>query len=170
LTRILAAALLSLIVTTAVQLEVTPKPAKAEPSGTWTEAPEYARLFAPSGPRAAAYHFYVSRLGITDVVARLEAEPSLLHPPGAWMPAALLPSDAFGQTGGYDRSKLARLYGSTRAVVAHGPRAPSTRGAGSSIASGASSEAWTLVSPYPSPDMTRLEPGTMLIVLNLQLP
>jgi hypothetical protein len=156
---------LSLIVMTAVQPEVTPKPAqpaKAEPPGAWIEAPAYVRLFAPAGPRAAAYHIYVSRLGITDVLARLAAEPSLLHPPGAWMPAALLPSDAFGQTGSYDRSKLARLYGSTRAVVAHGPRA--------SAAPGASSEAWTLVSPYPSRDMTRLEPGTMLIVLNVQLP
>ena len=167
MTRILpAAAVLSLIVMTAVQPEVTPKPAqpaKAEPPGAWSDAPEYLPLFAPAGPRAAAYHIYVSRLGIDTLLARLASEPSLLHPPGAWMPAALLPSDAFGQTGRYDRSTLARLYGSKRAVVAHGPRAPSTP-------LGASSEAWTLISPYPSPDMTRLEPGTMLIVLNLQLP
>jgi hypothetical protein len=137
--------------------------AEIPPSGAWTGAPEYLRLFAPSGPRAAAYHIYVSALGIETLLARLAAEPSLLHPPGAWMPAALLPADAFGQTGGYDRSKLARLYGSRRALVAHGPRAPSN-------ALGTGSEAWTLISPYPSLDMTRLEPGTMLMVLNLQLP
>jgi hypothetical protein len=147
---------------TVLQLDAAPKPAPPAPSGAWAEAPEYVRLFAPDGPRAAAYHIYVSRLGINELLARLATEPSLLHPPGAWMPAALLPSDAFGQTGGYDRSKLARLYGSTRALVARGPRA--------STAPGAGSEAWTLVSPYPRPDMTGLEPGTMLIVLNLQLP
>jgi hypothetical protein len=155
LTRILAAtAALWLIAMTALQPEVAPKPAqpaKAE-AGAWTDAPDYLRLFAPSGARAAAYHIYVSRLGIDEVLARLAADPSLLHPPGAWMPAALLPSDAFGQTGSYDRSALARLYGSKRALVARGPRA---------------SEAWTLISPYPSRDMTRLEPGTMLIVLDL---
>jgi hypothetical protein len=29
---------------------------------------------------------------------------------------------------------------------------------------------WTLISPYPSADLTRLEPGTLLIVLNLEFP
>ena len=83
---------------------------------------------------------------------------SLLHPPGAWVPAPVLPADAFGQTGSYDRSRLARLYGARRPVVARGPR-----GAG-----GRPSEAWTLVSPYPNRDLTRLESGTMLIVVDLQ--
>ena len=156
MTRLLAAAAVLWLTTTAIAAEIPP-------SGTWTGAPGYLRLFAPSGPRAAAYHIYASPLGIDTLLARLASEPSLLHPPGAWMPAALLPGDAFGQTGSYDRSKLARLYGSKRALVAHGPRAPSTP-------LGASSEAWTLISPYPSRDLTRLEPGTMLIVLNLQLP
>ena len=119
--------------------------------------PGYLRLFAPSGPRAAAYRFYVSPLDIDAVLKRLATDLSLLYPPGAWSPAALLPTDAFGQTGGYDRSKLTRLYGSKRVVVARGPRGTAGR----------PTEAWTLISPYPRSDMERLEPGTMLIVLDL---
>jgi hypothetical protein len=68
--------------------------------------------------------------------------------------------DAFGETGGYDRAKLARLYGSERARVARGPRAIGGRPA----------ENWTLISPYPSPDISRLQSGTMLIVLNVEFP
>jgi hypothetical protein len=127
------------------------------PGGDWQDAPGYLRLFAPTGARAAAYRVYVSTLDMEMLLRRLATDPSLLHPPGAWLPASLLPSDAFGQTGGYDRSKLARLYGSTRAMVARGPRGRD----------GQPTEAWTLVSPYPSRDMDHLEPGTMLIVLDL---
>jgi hypothetical protein len=127
------------------------------PPGPWQEAPDYLRLFAPTGPRASAYRMYVSRLDIAAVLTRLSTDSSLLHPPGAWSPSAMLPSDAFGQTGRYDRSTLARLYGSTRATVAHGPRARD----------GLAAEAWTLISPYPNRDVTALEPGTLLIVLDL---
>jgi hypothetical protein len=45
-------------------------------------------------------------------------------------------------------------------VVARGPRG----------AAGRPAEAWTLISPYPSGDLTRLEAGTMLIVLDLESP
>ena len=134
-----------------------PASARQGPGSDWQDAPEYLRLFAPPGPRAAAYRIYVSPLGIETLLNRLASDASFLHPPGAWLPAPQLPSDAFGETGGYDRSKLARLYGSTRATVAHGPR----------VRDGRPAEAWTLISPYPSRDMSHLEPGTMLIVLNL---
>lgn len=139
----------------------TPTPAKAgqaaPPAGAWRETPGYLRLFAPSGPRAAAYRIYVSPLDVDALLQRLATDPSLLHPPGAWSPAALLPLDAFGQTGAYDRSRLARLYGSKRAMVARGPRGTAGR----------PTEEWTLISPYPGRDLDRLEPGTMLIVLDL---
>lgn len=127
------------------------------PAGQWQDAPAYVPLFAPAGTRAAAYHSYVSRLGMDAVLAQLARDPSFLHPPGSWSTSAQLPSDAFGQTGRYDRSKLARLYGSKRALVARGPRGSGSR----------PTEAWTLVSPYPSPDLARLEPGTLLIVVDL---
>ena len=124
----------------------------------WRDAPGYLRLFAPSGSRAAAYRTYVSPLPLERVLAEVTTDPSAVHPPGAWSPTPVLPADAFGQTGGYDRSKLARLYGSRRPVVARGPRG----------VEGRATEAWTLISPYPSQDMGRLESGTLLIVFDLQ--
>jgi len=80
--------------------------------------------------------------------------------PGAWEPKELLPFDAFGQTGRYDRWSVARLYGSRRARVARGPRS----------VQGHVTEAWTLISPYPDTSLTRLEAGTLLIVLRIPGP
>jgi hypothetical protein len=132
--------------------------AGAAPSGLeWRDAPEYLPLFAPSGPRATAYEAFVSPRTLDAALESLEAEPGLLAPPGAWQPKPLLPFDAFGQTGRYDRWKMARLYGSRRAQVARGPRG----------AEGRVTESWTLISPYPDPSLTRLEPGTLLIVLRI---
>jgi hypothetical protein len=124
-----------------------------------TPQPDYRALFAPSGARGHAYDFYVTSSSLENVLRVLNTDPSVLHPPGAWQPAALLPADAFGETGAYDRSKLARLYGATRVRVARGPSAT----AGSSRPT----DSWTLVSPYPSLDLSRLEPGTLVIVLHL---
>jgi hypothetical protein len=154
LTRIVAAAAVLWLIAAGTGGQVPPAAA------AWQDAPAYLPLFAPSGPRAAAYDIYVSRLSIDKVLELLATNSSFLHPPGAWVQAALLPADAFGQTGGYDRSKLARLYGSKPAVVARGPRGTSGR----------PTEAWTLISPYPASDMTRLEAGTMLIILSVEFP
>jgi hypothetical protein len=149
-----------LVATTMLWLGAAAANAQPPPSGAWQDAPGYLRLFAPFGTRAAAYRIFVTTLPVDALLGRLAPDPSLLHPPGAWVPASVLPIDAFGQTGRYDRSKLARLYGARRPVVARGPR-----GAG-----GQPAEAWTLISPYPSRDLTRLEPGTMLIVVDLESP
>lgn len=127
------------------------------PSG-WRSAPEYVRLFAPQQLHRDAYKAFVSRDSLETVLARLAADPLSLHPPGAWMRSAELPLDAFGRTGSYDRGRLARLYGAARVNVARGPRG----------AAGRPAEAWTLLSPYPDPAFQRLEPGTLLIVLDLQ--
>ena len=129
----------------------------ATPPG-WRRAPEYVRLFAPRGLHTDAYKAYVSPDSLATLLARLASDPLLLRPPGAWTQFAELPLEAFGQTGRYDRGRLARLYGSSRVQVARGPRGPEGR----------PSEAWTLVSPYPDRDLERLEPGTLLIVLNLE--
>jgi hypothetical protein len=139
-------------------LGVTAASAQPPPTGVWQEAREYLPLFGPSGTRAAAYRIFVTPLSMETLLARLAQDASLLHPPGAWSPAPVLPADAFGQTGSYDRSRLARVYGARRPVVVRGPRGPGGR----------PTEAWTLVSPYPSRDLDRLEPGTMLIVMDLE--
>ncbi len=124
---------------------------------TWREAPAYRRLFAPMTAHVDAYRMYVSARDLDTVLRALQADQSLLRPPGAWQPREELPFDAFGQTGRYDRWRLARLYGARRARVARGPRAVDGRGV----------ESWTLISPYPDPALQRLEAGTLLIVLKV---
>jgi len=128
------------------------------PAGTWRNAPEYVRLFAPARAHREAYHAYVSPLGLATVLRDLEKDRSLLRPPGAWTPSALLPSDAFGRTGSYETWKMARLFGALRATVARGPRGEDGHHP---------AETWTLVSPYPDENLEHLEPGTLLIVLDL---
>jgi hypothetical protein len=117
------------------------------------EAPEYVRLFAPHA-EAAAYRAYVSPLGLEEVLEHITGDPAALHPPGAWTPQAVIPYDAFGLTGSYNRWKVAGLYRSRRARVARGPRLD--RG---------QTESWTLIAPYPDETLQRLEPGTLIIVL-----
>jgi hypothetical protein len=134
--------------------------AAALPGGPWREAPEHLPLVAPAGPRRAAWRTYVSTSDLDAVLARLKGHRALLAAPGAWEPRPQLPLDAFGQTGRYDRWKLARLYGAARPRVARGP-------VGSA---GAVTGAWTLVSPYPNGELSRLEAGTLLIVLSLSAP
>jgi hypothetical protein len=107
---------------------------------------------------ADAYRMYVSARDLDAVLRALQADQSLLRPPGAWQPArheSLWTRS--GRPARYDRSRLARLYGGRGARVARGPKALDGRVV----------ESWTLISPYPDPALERLEPGTLLIVLKL---
>jgi hypothetical protein len=99
----------------------------------------------------------VTTLDLDTVLRRLTNDATLLRPPGAWTPRAVLPVDAFGQAGNYDRWALARLYGARGPRVARGPKG----------VDGRVTESWTLVSPYPDATLQRLEPGTLLIVLRV---
>jgi len=121
----------------------------------WREAPEYVELFAPS-TRRAAYRAYISPAGLEATLAQLLADPGVLQPPGAWIPQAMIPYDAFGLSGSYNRWKVAGLYRSRRAQVAHGPRVDQGH-----------MESWTLVTPYPDRSLQRLEPGTLILVLRV---
>ena len=131
--------------------------AAAQVREPWREAPEYLALVAPAGSRAAAYRIFKSPLDIDAALQRLEGDGSLLRVPGAWQPRPTLPIDAFGQAGRYDRSSMARVYGGRPPRVAHGARA----------VDGRVIESWTLIEPYPDPELRRLETGTLLIVLRL---
>jgi hypothetical protein len=137
-------------------LLLSPVAAAQEPL-SWREAPELVAVFGPAGPRAGSYEAYVTPLDLDTVLKRLEADATLQRPPGAWTARTTLPADAFGETGGYDRWALARLYGARGPRVARGPRG----------AAGRVTEAWTLISPYPDATLQRLEPGTLLIVLRV---
>lgn len=126
------------------------------PADAWREAPQYLAIVAPAAHRAD-YQVSVSPLGLDAVLQSLAADPSLVRTPGAWQARDQYAPDAFGRTGAYNRWQLARLYGSRQARVARGSR----------IDDGRIVEAWTLISPYPSPDRSRLEPGTLRIVLRI---
>lgn len=121
----------------------------------WRDAPQYLSLFAPRAHRDA-YRAYVSPLGLDDTLRALLADPAVQRPPGAWQPEAVIPFDAFGLSGSYNRWKLAGLYGSRRARVARGPRVDNGH-----------AESWMLVAPYPDPALQHLESGTLILVLRL---
>jgi hypothetical protein len=123
----------------------------------WQDAPEFLALFAPVGPRAAAYRIRVADGDVEAVLHELDGDPALLRAPGAWQVRGLAAADAFGNAGTYDRGKLARLYGAERARVARGAR----------LESGRVVESWSLISPYPDPGLETLRRGTLLIVLRL---
>jgi hypothetical protein len=126
------------------------------PAAHWREAPDFVALFVPRRYREA-YRAFVSPLRLEEVLPGVAADEHSLHPPGAWAAHPEGPADAFGSGGTYERWKLARVFGSQQANVARGPRGDR----------GLVDESWTLVSPYPSPDLSGLEAGTLLIILRV---
>jgi hypothetical protein len=131
--------------------------AGAQVDAPWREAPEYLPVLAPAGIRGNAYRAYVSLLDLETALQRLDGDATLVRAPGAWQPRPVLPLDAFGQAGRYDRSAMTRVYGALQPRVARGARAENGRVI----------ESWTLISPYPDPTLRRLEAGTLLIVLRI---
>jgi hypothetical protein len=122
----------------------------------FTDAPEYLRLFAPRAHRDT-YRTAVSPLPLDAVLASLAEDDALVRDGGAWRPRHELPQDAFGRSGDYNLWTLNRLYGAVQPRVARGPR----------LQEGRLAESWILVSPYPDPSMTRLEPGTLRIIVSI---
>ena len=122
----------------------------------WQEAPDYVALFV-ARPYRDAYRAFVSPLPLADVLRMVAPDAGSLQAPGSWTARPEGPTDAFGTGGTYDRWKLARLFGSHQPQVARGPR----------VRDGLVEESWTLVSPYPAADLSRLEQGTLLIVLRV---
>jgi hypothetical protein len=97
-------------------------------------------LFTPHQPIEGRYEVCTSPAPIEDAAS------------GAGPVEALEPFDAFGSAGAYNRPALAKLYGGRRARVARGWRER-----------GGAIESETWISPYPSADFRRLEPGTLLL-------
>jgi hypothetical protein len=110
--------------------------------------PLLTRLFTPPHPQRGEYEVCTTPDAIEQIVA--EGGPGNgVHYAEI---EALLPAEALGAAGPYDRSAVARLYGARRPSVARGWRQLGDR-----------FESVTLVSPYPDASLTRLERGTMVI-------
>jgi hypothetical protein len=130
-----------------------------DPPGT--PAPALARLFTPLQAPAGTYTVTVLTEGIEGALAlvktALAPEASAGNPPGSWQVQSLDPLEAFGTAGVYDRSKVARLFIGRRVSAVRGP----VERGGKVVA------AVTLISPYPDASLSRLEQGTIVIVLNV---
>ena len=113
------------------------------------------RLFTPLSMPPGTYVVYRSPRPIAELTAALRAlDPA--PAPGAWEPTRPEAHDAFGQSGLYDRFRLAELFGGQRLTVVRGSlRREDVR------------LAYTLISPYPDPTLSRIESGTMVIVLTI---
>lgn len=122
-------------------------------------APELARLFTPAHVPEGTYQVAVLEDGIAGALGRVRAAlPAGFRtgdPPGAWQAVLLDSLDAFGRAGTYDRARLAQLYRGRTVTVVRGPIERDGRVVG----------ALTLFSPYPDATLTRLEPGTLAILL-----
>jgi hypothetical protein len=122
----------------------------------WQEAPDYVALFV-ARPYREAYRAFVSPLPLDEVLHAIAPDEHRLQAPGSWTAGQQGPLDVFGTGGTYDRWKLARLFGSRSPQVARGPL----------VRDGLVAESWTLVSPYPAADLSRLQRGTLLIILRV---
>jgi hypothetical protein len=112
--------------------------------------PVLTALFTPRRPAIGRYEVCTAVQPIDEVMAAGGAEGFTY---GNVEPLEAL--DAFGNAGSYDRFAVSRLYGGTRASVAHGWR------------EAGSFESVTLVSPYPDASVSRLILGTMVIRLTI---
>lgn len=123
------------------------------------------RLFTPLGAPRGAYIVKVLASPMAD--ARREVmtalgvaergEPDASRAGVPWAVRRLEVAEAFGASGPYEPIRVARLFNGRRVEVSRGP----VMRHGRPIAS------VTLISPYPDATLSRIEPGTLVIVLRL---
>jgi len=116
---------------------------------------ELARIFTPLTASQGAYSVTTTDRAIADLAAALE-KCDAVPVEGAWQVTRLEAHEAFGQAGIYDRLRLAQLFGGKRLEVVRG-----------SLAHDGVREGYTLISPYPDPSLTVVNPGTLVIVLHV---
>ncbi len=73
----------------------------------------------------------------------------------SWTIGTISPLEVFDAAALYDRARLARLYGGKTPRIARGPI----------IENGAVTHVVLLLSPYPEPNLKRLNPGTLIMVV-----
>jgi hypothetical protein len=127
----------------------------APPVSLGVADPVLTRLLTPRSVLAGTYEVYCSERSIQTIAAALRAED---HDPapGAWNAEHQDTLDAFEGASRADRFRLAELYVGIRPLVARG-----------SLVRDGRREGYTLISPYPDASMTRLRPGTMVIVFHV---
>jgi hypothetical protein len=119
-------------------------------------SPKLERLFTPFAVPPGMYEVYESVKPIERIAATLRSlDPAPAR--GAWDLQQTGPGDAFGAEASYNRVRLALLVGGGRITVARG----SLRSSDGKVT------AYTLLSPYPDPELTELRLGTMTIVFHL---
>jgi len=107
-------------------------------------APELAALFGPKRPQLGRYEAFTADAALPEVVGRLGGT--------GWKVEDLVPLEAFGNAGPYDKAALAELYGGRRVSVARGW-----------IQTDGRYESVTAFSPYPDGSLTELHRGTLIL-------
>jgi hypothetical protein len=119
-------------------------------------SPELESLFAPVGAPDGMYDVYESAHPVERIAKALRARDGDVRP-GSWEPQRMGVGDAFGAEGSYNRVRMALLVGGGRLTVVRG----SLRAEDGAIT------AFTLISPYPDPELHELRSGTMTIVFRV---
>ena len=117
--------------------------------------PDLARMFTPLSAPVGVYAVSTTTEAASALASALKACDAA-PAEGAWTLTKQEAHEAFGQAGIYDRARLAQLFGGRRLTVVRG-----------SLARPGEIDAYTLISPYPTAALDRIEPGTMVIVVRL---
>lgn len=122
---------------------------------------EHRQLFTPRHAPAGAYAALVIDAPIETarplVMRTLGVPEAPAAGLGPWAVRRLEAGEAFGTSGVYDETRLGRLFNGRRASVSRGPVTRDGRVVASV----------TLISPYPDPTLSRLEPGTLVILFDV---
>jgi hypothetical protein len=102
--------------------------------------PALTALFTPARPQLGRYEVCTTGAPLPEV-----AQPG-------WTIGRVVPLDAFGTAGRYDRHAVSRLYGGKGVLMARGW-----------IQRNGVVESITLISPYPDVTLARLVQGTLMI-------
>ena len=113
------------------------------------------RLFTPASVPKGTYVVYRSDRPVEEITAQLGGQDPH-HAPGAWKLERQEALEAFDGARQADRFRIAELYVGIHPFVARG-----------SLVRDGRREAYTLISPHPDASLTRLEPGTIVIVFHV---
>jgi hypothetical protein len=118
-----------------------------------TASPAHAAVFAPPA-RASLYAFATAPEGLDDAVAYYRTRwPS--PDPRSWQIERTGPLEVFDGAALVDRARLAQLYGGKPVRVARGPITDNGRVTHTVL----------LMSPYPDPELRRLDGGTLIMTV-----